>query len=884
MIWSVTKYKGDPMEFAFAIPGTQLFFVDSLPFSSILNHLPIFEGEKLHTGSSVTSGTHVAVDIPTVECALVHVSLMYDKQMRLNKSPVPSLSMRCAEVHRREVRGSGILAMHFWESRYIIWQHNTLFIYRSKRLFEAGARPVDIVMMEGMHAFALVNNQNQAAEECAAGSISPASPSVSTPATGAGKNILVLRSPSQTMGGGVVAASASAVTSSKSFVYITPTNYYPENSPKRNMPMPTVPTSLITPQDVAKPRDGTFVFSFADAEVQEEWAREINVSSLRFIKQVFLHITIELENRDALRSEGIFRVPGNKDQINDLVSEYYTGKQPNLALVSDEHALAGALKTFIRESPEPLLTYDLYDYFSSLYPGGIPVQGVIEKLRIGLSRMPPILQSFVGALFVFLARVSARDSENKMTNSNLAIVFTPNILRPRVDSNDVSMANGKALLCAITDILNNRNTLIGFPESDKDLEVRDFTSNLLISPTITSVRTSSFYPPIPPLELSAYETHVIPDSERSVLNGPTAINLNPYSRKNPYIISDEPSAGPMYSYAGQRASIAIPSSHPSHPAHSTLNGSGAGTSAHAMNIPKHGTSTSPTAGTTPVTTSTETVVSPVMRPGRGKRCSTIALPPDFKLESLDLPAQNSSAPVPVPVPASAPIPISSESEKVAVVSTQDNQPEVPEEEEVKPVRDFQKTSWLPATSTTQTKVATSANAHHLARVNPSGGTPGQASHGLGVRGGNTRVATQGRTPGQSSGMGLGMGGMGGGMGGGVPSATKRGHQFNPASPTTTSFIPSSNSTSDSNALLSMNGVRSAYVKHMQELMGAHSELEKATKRASAVTANGNAKVTSDLDATLFETYTMLNDLVSSLVQQVRDGTQQLNDFSENHNA
>ena len=59
-------------------------------------------------------------------------------------------------------------------------------------------------------------------------------------------------------------------------------------------------------------------------------------------------------------TEGIFRRSGNTTRINELKRKINSGEDVQL-MKEDTHAVAGLLKTFLRELEEPLLTYELYD-------------------------------------------------------------------------------------------------------------------------------------------------------------------------------------------------------------------------------------------------------------------------------------------------------------------------------------------------------------------------------------------------------------------------------------------------------------------------------------------------------------------------------------------
>lgn len=59
-------------------------------------------------------------------------------------------------------------------------------------------------------------------------------------------------------------------------------------------------------------------------------------------------------------TEGLFRRSGNYALINDIKKRVNAGENVDFTDV-DTHAIAGLLKSFLRDLKEPLLTYELYD-------------------------------------------------------------------------------------------------------------------------------------------------------------------------------------------------------------------------------------------------------------------------------------------------------------------------------------------------------------------------------------------------------------------------------------------------------------------------------------------------------------------------------------------
>uniref|UniRef100_A0AAX7SZU3 Rho GTPase activating protein 1 n=1 Tax=Astatotilapia calliptera TaxID=8154 RepID=A0AAX7SZU3_ASTCA len=106
------------------------------------------------------------------------------------------------------------------------------------------------------------------------------------------------------------------------------------------------------------------------------------------------------------------------------------GATVNLREMEDVHLAAVILKTFLRELPEPLLTYQLYNdivNFACKYVMKTLVESLPEENYASLRY-----------LITFLAQVSANSEVNKMTNSNLAVVFGPNLLWGRDNAMSLS--------------------------------------------------------------------------------------------------------------------------------------------------------------------------------------------------------------------------------------------------------------------------------------------------------------------------------------------------------------------------------------------------------------------------------------------------------------
>ncbi|XP_051525363.1 breakpoint cluster region protein-like isoform X2 [Myxocyprinus asiaticus] len=138
----------------------------------------------------------------------------------------------------------------------------------------------------------------------------------------------------------------------------------------------------------------------------------------------------EIERR-GMEEVGIYRVSGVATDIQALKAAFDANNKDVSVMMSemDVNAIAGTLKLYFRELPEPLFTDELYANFSE----GIALSDSVAKescmLNLLLSLPEPNLLTFL-FLLDHLKRVAENEIVNKMSFHNLATVFGPTLLRP----------------------------------------------------------------------------------------------------------------------------------------------------------------------------------------------------------------------------------------------------------------------------------------------------------------------------------------------------------------------------------------------------------------------------------------------------------------------
>ncbi|KAL3173432.1 hypothetical protein MRX96_042096 [Rhipicephalus microplus] len=137
-----------------------------------------------------------------------------------------------------------------------------------------------------------------------------------------------------------------------------------------------------------------------------------------------------LDNDIALETEGIFRRSANTQVVKAVQALFDQGKYVNFDAYKNVHVAAVILKTFLRELEEPLLTFDLYDDVMSFQELD-QSEKLVQARTLLLERLPEDNYELLKYIVEFLAKVIDRSDLNKMTASNLAIVFGPNLLWSR---------------------------------------------------------------------------------------------------------------------------------------------------------------------------------------------------------------------------------------------------------------------------------------------------------------------------------------------------------------------------------------------------------------------------------------------------------------------
>ncbi|NWH58622.1 RHG24 protein, partial [Geococcyx californianus] len=135
-----------------------------------------------------------------------------------------------------------------------------------------------------------------------------------------------------------------------------------------------------------------------------------------------------------LKEEGLFRLPGQANLVKELQDAFDCGEKPSFDSNTDVHTVSSLLKLYLRELPEPVIPYAKYeDFLSCAKMLSKEEESGLKELVKQVKSLPVVNYNLLKYICRFLDEVQSYSGINKMSVQNLATVFGPNILRPKVE-------------------------------------------------------------------------------------------------------------------------------------------------------------------------------------------------------------------------------------------------------------------------------------------------------------------------------------------------------------------------------------------------------------------------------------------------------------------
>ncbi|KAM9369069.1 rho GTPase-activating protein 45 [Phaethornis superciliosus] len=252
----------------------------------------------------------------------------------------------------------------------------------------------------------------------------------------------------------------------------------------------------------------------------------------------------EIEKR-ALKTKGIYRVNGVKTRVEKLCQAFENGKELVELSQASPHDISNVLKLYLRQLPEPLMPFRMYNELMGLAKESLQggeakgrsgkggpelvdkgadtdkvVVSLVLKLKELLRDLPWENMATLQYLLQHLRRIVEVEQDNKMTSSNLGIVFGPTLMRPRPTDATISLSSLvdyphqariiEALIIFYSTIFENKETAMPAPPSRDTGDSKEEVVGCLGRAHASSKPTA---PPGPFLELPPKKGNLAPGTD-----------------------------------------------------------------------------------------------------------------------------------------------------------------------------------------------------------------------------------------------------------------------------------------------------------------------------------------------------------------------------------
>lgn len=204
-------------------------------------------------------------------------------------------------------------------------------------------------------------------------------------------------------------------------------------------------------EEIRHAKNAVFSPSMFGSALQEVMSMQKERYPDRQLPWVQTRLSEEVLALNGDQTEGIFRVPGDIDEVNALKLQVDQWKVPTG--LEDPHVPASLLKLWYRELEEPLIPHEFYEQCIAHYESPEAAVAVVHALprinRLVLCYLIRFLQVFVQP---------ANVAVTKMDVSNLAMVMAPNCLRCRSDDPRVIFENTRKEMSFLRVLIQHLDT------------------------------------------------------------------------------------------------------------------------------------------------------------------------------------------------------------------------------------------------------------------------------------------------------------------------------------------------------------------------------------------------------------------------------------------
>jgi len=196
----------------------------------------------------------------------------------------------------------------------------------------------------------------------------------------------------------------------------------------------------------------------------------------------FLKLCFSFLSKTGISTVGIFRVSGSVREVDALSKKVDEGLFMPIKPSVDPNSISSLVKMYLRELPEPLLTFNLYEPLKQLFENeDLSENERSIKCRQLIETLPIEHYSVLEHLIAICNLMIKYGNETKMTADTLSIVIGPNIMVPpnlpgdRTEKdNHTATLKDTPIICNVASLMMRNYSQIFHHTSPYDPELKGF--------------------------------------------------------------------------------------------------------------------------------------------------------------------------------------------------------------------------------------------------------------------------------------------------------------------------------------------------------------------------------------------------------------------------
>ncbi|KAL3042270.1 hypothetical protein OYC64_020253 [Pagothenia borchgrevinki] len=169
-----------------------------------------------------------------------------------------------------------------------------------------------------------------------------------------------------------------------------------------------------------------------NSPIHNQAEMELNETGFKFVRKCINYIETK-----GISQEGVYRTVGSNIQVQKLLNAFFdpthTGDVDFHSSEMDVKTITSALKFYLRSLSEPLMTYSLHrDLICAAKSDNLDTR--LSEIHSLSHKLPEKNREMVEMLIKHLINVCSHSDENRMTPSNMAVIFGPTLMRAQEET------------------------------------------------------------------------------------------------------------------------------------------------------------------------------------------------------------------------------------------------------------------------------------------------------------------------------------------------------------------------------------------------------------------------------------------------------------------